>query len=221
MHLVQLVLADRDVQFNIYKTIKPALAAAGVKPIIIVTPIPRYMSAPCCEDADHMTNYGDQDFGDNLRDNLEEIRSNFRSYLFADNIRRAGVINPTPLLDQTHPAGQWEDPVHPARPFFTKLADMVLKSAERILGKRRRSEDNTDEPEQGDRSRHNSGASYGSGNSHRGGRGGRSMGIEWAGTARGPREEHNTGHAATGGTNRISGPTWRGGRGRGRGRGHY
>jgi len=216
----ELVLAHRDVQFSIYKTIKPVLAAAGAKPIIIVTPFPRYMSAACCTDPEHMTNYGDQDFGDNLRDKLEEMRSNMRSYLFSDNIRRAGVINPTPLLDQTHPAGQWDDPVHPARPFFTKLADMVMKSAERILGKRRLSEGNAEEIEQGDRSRHNSGSSYGGGSSHRGGRGGRSMGLEWAGTARGPREEqHNAGYSPAGGSNRITGTTWRGRRGRGRG--HY
>ena len=212
----ELVLAQKETQFNIYKAVKPVLAAAGQKPMVIVTPIPRYVSAPCCNEPDHVTNFQDHEFADSLRDKLEEIRTNWRSFLFADNIRRAGVINPTPLLDQSHPEGQWEDPVHPTRPFFTKLADMVISSAERIIGKRRLAESGSEDAATSDIGRHNTGPSYGP--NHRGGRGARRMGIEWAGTARGPRGGQEHGYTPPGGNNRISGPSWRG---RGRGRGNY
>ena len=211
-----LVLAQKETQFNIYKALKPVLAAAGQKPLVIITPIPRYMSAPCCMEPDHMTNFSDQEFADSLRDNLEGVRSNWRSFLFADNIRRAGVINPTPILDQSHPAGQWEDPVHPTRPFFTKLAELVITSSERLIGKRRMTESGAEDAETSDRGRLNTGPSFGP--NYRGGRGGRAIGTEWAGTSRGPREGSSSGFAPPGGSSRLPGSSWRG---RGRGRGSF
>ena len=56
------MLAHIDVKFNIYKALKPVLAASGNRPFIIVTPIPRYVIAPCCETTDHLTNYLKEDF---------------------------------------------------------------------------------------------------------------------------------------------------------------
>ena len=69
----------------------------------------RYVNAACCEDEDHLTNKDEPDFYSGLVEELDEIRRNFRSYLFADNIRRAGVLNPTILMQTMEKEEVWGD----------------------------------------------------------------------------------------------------------------
>jgi len=213
-----LVLAHKDVQYNIYKALKPVLAASGNRPFIIVTPIPRYVIAPCCETTDHLTNYLKEDFVSNMLDELNEVKGHFRSFLFSDNIRRASVINPTPLLDSNFPKQDWDNAVHPAKAFYDKLAELVISSAERLSGKRKAMEDN---------SGNNGGMSGPVGQDWRsrssGETSGRQIGREWAGTSRGPRTGYGAGGGGGdgGGRGRYEGGRggysgWRGRRGRGR-----
>ena len=78
--------------------IKPILAASGNKPFLLLTPMLRYVAASCCDSGDHLTNKSEPVFQNALVEELEEGRKNFRSFLFADNIRRAVVMNPTHIM---------------------------------------------------------------------------------------------------------------------------
>ena len=137
----ELIVASKDVQYNLYKVIRPLLMAAGNRPLVIVTPFPRYICKPCCDEPGHVTNFKDAGFADDIIGQLGELRSNFRSFLFADRIRRASTINPAPLMEDTPVMGLWEDPVHPKQEIFAKLAELVVESAERLQGKRKLEEE--------------------------------------------------------------------------------
>ena len=132
-----LIVASKDVQYNLYKVIRPLLMAAGNRPLVIVTPFPRYTDSPCCEDPSHITNFKSEGFAENIVRQLGELRSNFRSFLFTDRIRRASTVNPSPLMEDPLPGGNWADPVHPKPEIFARLADLVLECAERLHGKRK------------------------------------------------------------------------------------
>ena len=137
-HIVgELTIAPKEIQYNVYSAIRPLLKAAGNRPLVIVTPFPRYVSAPCCADSEHVTNFRDADYTDKIMSQLAEIRANFKSFLFTDHLRRISVINPAPLMDDRMGAEFWQDPVHPKEGAFEQLATLVLESAERLAGKRK------------------------------------------------------------------------------------
>ena len=136
-----LIVASKEIQFNIYKALRPLLMAAGDRPLVLVTAFPRYVSSPCCPDETHCTNFREETFIDSIMCQLAEVRSNFKSFVFGDGIRRANVINPGPLMDDRLAAQHWADPVHPAADAFEELGKLVLESADRLLGKRKLEED--------------------------------------------------------------------------------
>ena len=95
-----LVLAPKEVrvQINLYKLMKPILVAVGQKPFIVVTPMRRYSSSTCCENVSHITNFNAEDYDESMERDLEEVRKNMRSFIFANNVRRAVVLGPGPLI---------------------------------------------------------------------------------------------------------------------------
>ena len=100
--------------------LKPVMAARGDAPFIFITPMLRYVSGTCCDSEDHLTNRSEPEFVNNLLDGLEDVRWNFWSFLFNDNIRRAGVINPCPLIEGMDQEEVWgTDPIHPKKEFYT------------------------------------------------------------------------------------------------------
>ena len=139
----ELILAPKTSQLNIFNMLKPVMAAGGEVPFIFITPMPCYMSGTSCDSEEHLTNRSGPGIVNNLLDGLEDVRRNFRSFLFNDNIRRAGVINPCPLIEGMEEEEVWEtdDPIHPKTVFYTKLAKLTIEQVERVIGKRRRSED--------------------------------------------------------------------------------
>ena len=123
----ELVVADKEAQFTLYKALKPALTAAGSGPILVVTPIPRYVKKSCCSNSTHVTNRTKVDFYADLSQSLTEVRNNWRTFLFVDNLRRISVINPLPLFDNLPEDEGWgpDDPVHPLPPVHRELANLI------------------------------------------------------------------------------------------------
>ena len=139
----ELILAPKTSQLNIFNMLKPVMAAGGEVPFIFITPMPRYVSGTSCDSEEHLTNRSEPGFVNNLLDGLEDVRRNFRSFLFNDNIRRAGVINPCPLIEGMEEEEVWgtDDPIHPKTVFYTKLAKLTIEQVERVIGKRRSEDD--------------------------------------------------------------------------------
>jgi len=171
----ELVVAEKEVQYNLYKAVRPLLMAAGSKPIVIITPFPRYLLSPCCSDPSHVTNFREDGYTDKVMASLDDMRNNYRSFLFTDRIRRASVINPAPLMEEGPVSELWEDPVHPKAEIFNQLADLVIQSSDRLVGKRKsEEEDNLSRPARGGWSGHNRAShEWGGPSTRRDGRGGR------------------------------------------------
>ena len=133
----ELVVADKEAQFTLYKALKPALTAAGSGPILVVTPLPRYVKKGCCTDNTHVTNRTKADFYSDLSRSLTEVRNNWRTFLFVDNLRRISVINPLPLFDNLPEDEGWgpDDPVHPLPPVHRELANLIIRNAEYLASK--------------------------------------------------------------------------------------
>ena len=132
----ELVLAPKEVQLNLYKLMKPLVEAVGQRPFIIITPMRRYATSPCCENTGHVTNFRETNYDEKMESELEDVRKNMRSWLFSDNIRRAIVLGPGPLMAKMGPDCCWgEDPVHPLPVVYQELAKLVLSNMDRLESK--------------------------------------------------------------------------------------
>ena len=129
----ELTIANKEVQLNIYKLVKPVLQAAGERPFVVITPMGRYLSAPCCEKDSHITNFRSENYEEGLLANLEEVKKNFRGFLFSDNIRKTLVLDLGPVLEKLGKEVCWgADPVHPSKAVYDDSARLLLDAIKRL-----------------------------------------------------------------------------------------
>ena len=73
---------------------EPIFKLSREKLILVLTPLPRYVGAPCCDDPNHTTNRGAIDFYSNMKDGLETVRIIVQEYLVRKGYRSARVVDP-------------------------------------------------------------------------------------------------------------------------------
>jgi hypothetical protein len=119
--------------------------------IFIISPVTRYVSGPCCNSLEHVTNSQDPDFLSTLISDLTKLK-----FLLKKKLQPAVVLDGIELVcgagcgrekvEQTLRAGWALDPVHPTSHVYAKMA---LNLIERVANpgnkaesrKRKRSED--------------------------------------------------------------------------------
>ena len=75
-HVVgDLVLADWSAFRKIFYVSIPLLRAGGNNRKILLSPLPRYSTAKCCQNEEHITNFGKKGFGTGMGSKLTEIYS--------------------------------------------------------------------------------------------------------------------------------------------------
>jgi hypothetical protein len=95
-------------------------------PIFIVSPITRYISGPCCNAEDHVSNSGDPEFLSSILSGLTKLK-----FLLRKKLAPATVLDGIELIcgagcgkertEQTLRTG-WADPVHPKPHIYSKMA---------------------------------------------------------------------------------------------------
>jgi hypothetical protein len=109
--------------------------------VIFLIPLPRYISAGCCEEDDHAPNRGDPGFEATIRSGLAEVRGHFKDFLFTNNLKFK-IINPglcVPLCSEDgDPMWSEEDPVHPLYNGYEAIIDLIEQEADSLrAGKKR------------------------------------------------------------------------------------
>ena len=138
-----LIAVDKEAQYNLYKALKPVLTAAGSGPIIIITPLPRYVNQGCCSNPLHVTNRDKPEFNSDITHSLAEVRNNWRSFLFVDNLQRISIVNPQPIFDTLPDGNGWgpDDPVHPLPVIHSEMSNIIIRNTEYLINKNSKKED--------------------------------------------------------------------------------
>ena len=124
----ELVVASKDNQFAIMKLCGPLWEAAKGKNMVVVGPLPRFITAGCCEDTEHITNRTSPDFYNKMRMDLTAGFSTIKDFLFTSGLRHGRVMDPGRQLCRLTAAEIWgSDPVHPKKEVYLKLADGVME----------------------------------------------------------------------------------------------
>ena len=208
-----LTIADKDGQFALLKLCEPLWEAAKGTSMVVVSPMPRFITSGCCAKPDHTTNRSQADFYSKMREELAGCTANIKDYLFTSGMRHGRVMDPARSLRGLVAAEIWgNNPVHPREEIYGMIADGVREVVKTCgSGQQKRKPMST--------------GGSGGGGSTASGRGGhippRSGGPGSERTSRGPHEERTTTGRSF--NNSAAGPDgrgswhWRGGGRGGRG----
>ena len=159
-----LVLADWSAFRKIFYVSIPLLRAGGNNRKILLSPLPRYSTAKCCQNEEHITNFGKKGFGTSMGSKLAEIHSWIDDFARGKHIKNCEVICPASTImtgddiSKKDLAAFWgSDPVHLTPMGYEKLGEQLSEKIESIKQKKRLREDSqADQPNQ--RPRLNSGS---------------------------------------------------------------
>jgi hypothetical protein len=86
----ELVLVPKEWQWKLYDQIEKELTDLKENPTIIMAPLPRYMTGPCCESVDHMVNLRTTELRAAMEQEIYQVRKNLKDFAFRRG-RRAVV----------------------------------------------------------------------------------------------------------------------------------
>jgi hypothetical protein len=126
--LGEVMLCTRDTQLEHFKALKPLFDLVGKRKGLLITPMPRYLVRGCCADPEHATNVKDPQYKNKMMADFEEMRGNFKKFLFHDGYRNMKMLDPNVDLRGLAEDEVWgEDPVHPLAAAYKKIAARVIK----------------------------------------------------------------------------------------------
>jgi hypothetical protein len=133
-----LALCDRHELSKLLKLLKPLLEAADGIKAVVVGPLPKYVTASCCDDPRHMQNRKDTSFLPNLLAELAAINKGIKDFLFLEGYRNMRAMDPWVGLRKMDVKDVWgDDPVHIRHCHYKHLADGIKLTVEKIKGKKR------------------------------------------------------------------------------------
>ena len=130
----ELVVASRESQFAILKICTPLWEAAKGRHMVVVGPMPRYVTEGCCPEPDQVTNRTRPEFYAKMKDDLVSCGTAIKDFLFTSGLRNGRVMDPGRQLRGLAAAEIWgTDPVHPKKEIYGLMADGVIE-VERACG---------------------------------------------------------------------------------------
>jgi hypothetical protein len=110
--------------------------------IIMLAPVPRYVTSRCCKNSDHIKNFAEKGFQDELVDDLDKVSDLLTAWMEARDVPsllvdyRAAADTPSAPVRKLTVDGQsiWQpaDPVHPIPALYAKLAEAIFSGLEEL-----------------------------------------------------------------------------------------
>jgi hypothetical protein len=128
-----LVLADKHAFAKILAMCKPLLEAAGDCKVVVIGPLPRYVTGGCCSTAEHMPNRANPRFLESLLADLSILNKSLKDFLFSENFRGARAMDPWVGIRDLPATSLWgPDPVHVRQEHFAPLVEGVKLTADKV-----------------------------------------------------------------------------------------
>jgi hypothetical protein len=130
----ELVVATKEVQLRMLKTMRPIWEATSGHKTIVVGPMVRYLTESCCDDEDHLPNRNDAGFGEGLRKKMLEARNVLKDFLTKEGHGHCRVLDPAVDIAGKQMADIWNvgDPTHPREEIYDSMVAAFVKAENRI-----------------------------------------------------------------------------------------
>ena len=107
--------------------IKPILEAAGLRPIIIISPLPRFLLRGCCNSTSHIPNLSSPNYRRNLEDSIFDCRKNLKDFAFRLGMRNVRILGPWNGVCRLSNNIWSTDPVHPSLSAYNCIANTITE----------------------------------------------------------------------------------------------
>ena len=126
-----LVVAPERAISGALSQLQRVVDVCGSRPTFIISPIPRYVSSPCCNDTGHVTNRNNEDFLTSILADLAlqryQLRRSFPKCRIVDGLELiCGKGYNRDKVEQAVLAGWTANPVHPNGHIYAKMALNLL-----------------------------------------------------------------------------------------------
>jgi len=143
----ELAVVEREQMKYLFETAAPIFKATKNVPTFVLGPVPRYVMAPCCEEACHVTNMSEEDFTAKIAVQVRDLGRHLRQLVWHKRWRNVFVINTAEImgiggslsieeirlrLDDMLELWGEDDPVHPSPQAYANLAANLV---DQIKGK--------------------------------------------------------------------------------------
>ena len=138
-HIVgSLQTAHKGVFQRILQDCTPLMDAAEPASIVLVVPFPRYLVAKCCTEEGHISNFGDEEYLEEVSKLADVIPGAVSGIM---SMRKCKIITLSDMVtnaDPSHPPmslldeQNWSDPVHLSREVYSKAGAAILSMGEEL-----------------------------------------------------------------------------------------
>jgi hypothetical protein len=142
-----IAVADRATVTTMMRFCRPIFnATAGIN-TVMVGPMPRYVSAGCCQDPEHMANRAAPSFLPNMQRDLATCNRIVKEQLHKDGYANIRCLDPWMALRDVGIDALWgSDPVHIKREHMPKLLEGVKITVAKIMPKRKNDDQSVGNP---------------------------------------------------------------------------
>jgi hypothetical protein len=134
-----IAVAEKGTVVGMLRICRPIFnATAGIKTVMIGA-LPRYISAGCCQDPEHMANRVAPGFFANMKKDLAALNRTVKEFLHHDGYDNIRAMDPWVGLKNLEPDQLWgTDPIHIRRNQMEHLVRGINISLEKLAPKKRR-----------------------------------------------------------------------------------
>ena len=143
----ELVMAPKEIQFSTFKKLCGIFEKRGGARLILIPPIPRYFTASCCEDPEHIPNRLLPDYRTTLESAVYNCKTNLKDFAFREGVRNVRVINPWAVLKKLDRI--WSDPIHLTEEGYVLIAEEVIEADSDLSNKRKQPQGNDSKAKRG------------------------------------------------------------------------
>jgi hypothetical protein len=172
----ELQVCPRDVQEDHFLLMRKVFESVGKRKCIWLAPLPRDVTAGCCNDVRHVQNRGDPYFMEDMLLKLDGVKRHMREYIHAAGKKNVKVFDPFhEVRDMPHGRFWDAEPRYPTNEAVIKMAEGIIKTATSMqdTSSGQHHQEGVPGMAAGQHYNYNQGNTRGRGHGHRGGRGGR------------------------------------------------
>jgi hypothetical protein len=102
---------------------------------VILSPLPRYMDAPCCSLEHHMVNMKQEDHAKNMEAEVYKMRKNLKDFAFRAGRRNATTVSTWGIVKRL--VNVWAGPVYLQENGYFAISEAVVEAVAGLSGKRK------------------------------------------------------------------------------------
>jgi hypothetical protein len=124
----RLVFADKDEFREMFTITLPLLRAGLMHTKILLTPLMRYVTRPCCDNPGHITNRHEPGYGPMLAEAICEAKGWLKGLAFTRRIKNFSVICPNEMLGMEDRHFWGSDPVHMEETGYKEMGKRLIEA---------------------------------------------------------------------------------------------